>query len=74
MVNTVELGNRLRQAIIDAGLTVAEVSRRSGRPRQTIDLIVRGQMSPGVAVLDDIAKAAGTTVGALIDEAAEKAS
>jgi len=66
--NTV-VGRTIRAEASFSGISVAELSRRSGIEYVTLGRYLRGERAIPVPVLYRLAEAIGTTVGKLITEA-----
>lgn len=62
------VGERLRQARRAAGLTVADLARKSGAGRSTIIRAERGGCLPSAMTLQRIARATGAEVGWILGE------
>jgi transcriptional regulator with XRE-family HTH domain len=64
-----EWRKRLREAIRSSGKTHARVALQAGVSVDTLDRLLSGETdSPRIETLKKIARAAGTTVGWLLDE------
>jgi transcriptional regulator with XRE-family HTH domain len=66
------VGVRVRQLREAAGWSQIELGERAGLSNQVISRIEGARVEPKLSSLEQIAKALGTSVGALIDGTAEK--
>lgn len=63
-----DLHRRIHTRRLELGLSKARVFREAGISRQAYDPIESGEAKPNVETLVGIARALGTTVGALLGE------
>ena len=60
------LGDQIRKARLDAGLTQEELAFRAKISRQYVSLLELGEKSPTVSTLEKIARALGVKASALL--------
>lgn len=65
-----ELGARMKEARIAAGLTIAQAATKARLKYSTYHSYESGERAPVAADLPRVARCLGTTVGALFGEAA----
>lgn len=68
-----ELGPRVRQARVQAGLTQAELAERADMADATLSRIERNRLVPSVALTKRLADALGVPVDALLSQKLPKA-
>ncbi|HXF82288.1 MAG TPA: cupin domain-containing protein [bacterium] len=63
------VGERLRKARLQRGLTIKAVASRAGLTESFVSLLERNRVNPTVASLQKVARAVGTSLGRLFDDA-----
>jgi len=64
-MNEVKLGNRLKDARTEAGLTQADLALKVGVSRKTINTVENGVFTPSTTLALSLAKAFGQSVESL---------
>ena len=67
-VTTLDVGAKIKARRDELGMTIKELSNRTGLSLSSIHYIETGANSPTVNTLRKIARALGVTVAALLDE------
>lgn len=67
------LGQIIRDTADDKGMTITDLSERSGVHRVTLQRYIAGTREAKLSIISDVAGALGVDAGDLVDRAIEKA-